>query len=345
MFSFITNLVTRKKDEKSLNESSEKSKELDVNKTIQAIDTNDEINKETGLPFTQVELVRNYLLNSLSPDLKYELYTSCWENIENNTKKSNKSYLYDFIKIYITIKAQDTISEYKLNKEFRDHIKINNENNQAILEELLALSKVYPYILSTKDSNIDEDIKAEIEYIKELKVADAYPLMLIFLKDYYKKNLSKDELLELLLFIQTIIVRRYVVNGLTTNMLPKIYTSLIKQTTKDNYSKLLFKAAFSMTGYSRVPDNEEFADCINTNKYRNDSVTNYILKRLEKDNVLDPMFTQNKQNLSAQKVLFAGKNDIIEDIETLKASLTQSFLKIWHVPFNDNTLVTDAKEI
>lgn len=152
----------------------------------------------TGLPLTQGDLIRNYILMGLDPIVQKELYEFYWKKIEANTKKDNKTFLDDFLKCYITIKAGETIKETKIYYEFIRRIEIkNNSNIRNILEDISKFSEMYRYILSPQDSNLDHKIKREIDFIGEIKTRVADPLILIFLRDFYQGKLTKDKLIEL----------------------------------------------------------------------------------------------------------------------------------------------------
>ena len=275
----------------------------------------------TGKPLTQGDLVRNYILMGFEPKAQDELYNVFWKEIEDYTKKDNKSFLDDFIRCYLTIKTGDIVSQPRIYNEFKRYFKDEKIKSEvsAVLKDIALFSKMYSNILRPTDSNLERSIIKEIEYINDIRTTVAYPLMMIFLKDYSQHRLSKDELKDLLLFIQTIVIRRFVVDGLTTNYLNKLFASLIKITEKDNYPELIYKNVLERQSLSRIPKDNEVERYFKTKDiYSKSYITRYILERLENYGSKEPITIKDNpiitiEHIFPQNPCASWKQDIRSD--------------------------------
>ena len=60
----------------------------------------------TGLDLTQADLIRNYILMGLEPDIQNELYTNCWFPMEQSFSHAEYAQQFDrFMRDYLTMKS------------------------------------------------------------------------------------------------------------------------------------------------------------------------------------------------------------------------------------------------
>ena len=150
-------------------------------------------------------------------------------------------------------------------------------DEEGILEELKTYSEYYSWFLNGDSPN--EKINQKLEEFRYLRNTTVYPLILSVFEDTYSyKNITENELLDILDLLISYIFRRSVC-GYTTNSLNKIFASIvISLKNKDIYSQIeknLMNKSF--------PKDEEFrAEFMRCNFYKKGTeFCKYTLKSLE----------------------------------------------------------------
>ena len=230
----------------------------------------------TGLSLTQGDLIRNYLLMNHESEKQKMLYKNFWLEIE---KKITNEKISDFVRDYLTMKNGTISNKNKVYEDFKKYIKQNDENmdEEGILEELKTYSEYYRWFLNGDSPN--EKINEKLEEFRYLRNTTVYPLILSVFEDTYSyKNITENELLDILDLLISYIFRRSVC-GYTTNSLNKIFASIvISLKNKDIYSQIeknLMNKSF--------PKDEEFrAEFMRCNFYKKGTeFCKYTLKSLE----------------------------------------------------------------
>ena len=230
----------------------------------------------TGLSLTQGDLIRNYLLMNHEYEKQKMLYKNFWLEIE---KKITNEKISDFVRDYLTMKNGTISNKNKVYEDFKKYIKQNDENmdEEGILEELKTYSEYYRWFLNGDSPN--EKINEKLEEFRYLRNTTVYPLILSVFEDTYSyKNITENELLDILDLLISYIFRRSVC-GYTTNSLNKIFASIvISLKNKDIYSQIeknLMNKSF--------PKDEEFrAEFMRCNFYKKGTeFCKYTLKSLE----------------------------------------------------------------
>ena len=230
----------------------------------------------TGLSLTQGDLIRNYLLMNHEYEKQKMLYKNFWLEIE---KKITNEKISDFVRDYLTMKNGAISNKNKVYEDFKKYIKQNDENmdEEGILEELKTYSEYYSWFLNGDSPN--EKINQKLEEFRYLRNTTVYPLILSVFEDTYSyKNITENELLDILNLLISYIFRRSVC-GYTTNSLNKIFASIVVSLkNKDIYNQIeksLMNKSF--------PKDEEFrAEFMRCNFYKKGTeFCKYTLKSLE----------------------------------------------------------------
>jgi hypothetical protein len=107
----------------------------------------------------------------------------------------------------------------------------------------------------------------------------SYPFLIVLLDDYFKKNLSKEDLLSIMQLVESYVFRRAICQ-IPPVSLNKTFANLIKKIDKNLY--LESKAAFTLKeSYKRFPTNEEFKKQFPSVPLYNLRITDYTLRKLE----------------------------------------------------------------
>jgi len=233
-----------------------------------------------GIPLTQADLVRNYLFMRLNPNKQQNVYDKIWFPMQENLQES----LEDFIRHYLAMDGNvpNYNKIYARFKEIADKKAKSEEDVIDIMKELLNYSKYY-YILLYPENESEEKLKRYFEKLDRLEVTTSYPLLLKLYDDYANKKLSIDDFAECLQVIETYIVRR-VVCGIPTNVLNKYFPTIYNSLDQTNVVHSLKNKLKSGTGARRMPDDDEFKQCLQERKLFGSRILQYLLEELERYN-------------------------------------------------------------
>lgn len=241
----------------------------------------------TGLELTQADLIRNYILMGLNHENQKDIYENYWEIIENLAKNetTNQSLISDFIRDFLTLETNTIPNKGKVYIEFKKKYPTDNfEKTKSTLLELKNLVKHYNKLINPKNES-DIEIRVQLEYVQKLEINVAYPFLLKVYDDYYKKNITKDILINTFEIIQSYTWRRFII-GLQTNSLNKIFMNLYKSVDINNYLYSIELALIKKTGAQRFPNDAELLDALKIKDVYNIQSKNrlYFLNRLENFN-------------------------------------------------------------
>ena len=270
----------------------------------------------TGLDLSEADKVRNFILMRLSGDKQNEYYEKYWNNIEKNTNYNVSAFIRD----YLTYKERRVPNINKVYFTFKDYIQKNNTISiEEILRELLTFSEYYNRIVSAAHPN--KNINEILTYLNKLDMTVAYPFLFEVFNDYYsEKIILDDNLLEILLVLESFIVRR-LIGEVPTNALNKLFMTLGRDIKyfpdyKDNYVEILKYILLQKRGSQRFPSDDEIKEKMLVKDFYNMNAKNnmHILERLEN--------FENREKIDLQKLL-------AENILTIEHIMPQTLSKTW----------------
>jgi len=238
----------------------------------------------TGLELSQADLIRNYILMGLNRKAQNKIYSNYWEIIEKLAKdnNANESKVSDFIRDYLTLKNKKIPNKNKVYQEFKEKYPITTveelENN---LKPIKRFVKHYSKLINPNLEE-DNDIRLELNYIKNLEINVAYPFLLQVYDDFTNKLINKTVFIEILKLIQSFTWRRFII-GLPTNALNKIFMRLYEDIEKDDYLISLQKSLLKKKGTQRFPRDAEVFNALKEKDVYNIKSKNrtYFLEKLE----------------------------------------------------------------
>ena len=235
----------------------------------------------TGLDLSQGDLIRNYILMDLERGEQNRIYKEIWIPIENNCKVSDgseiTSYVSDFIRDYLTLKTEKISSKPKVFETFKAYYEKENDEK---LEDMKKYSEAYSYIIKPSLEK-DRDIQRELDYLKSLDKTVINTFLIGILKDYKDNILEKDELLNILILLQSYLWRRYITEK-PTNALNKIFQGMYGKISRSgNYYENLVDILMA----EDFPTDEELESALKLkNVYKDKEKLNYVFKKLENYN-------------------------------------------------------------
>lgn len=235
----------------------------------------------TGLDLSQGDLIRNYILMDLERGEQNRIYKEIWIPIENNCKVSDgseiTSFVSDFIRDYLTLKTEKISSKPKVFETFKAYYEKENDEK---LEDMKKYSEAYSYIIKPSLEK-DRDIQRELDYLKSLDKTVINTFLIGILKDYKDNILEKDELLNMLILLQSYLWRRYITEK-PTNALNKIFQGMYGKISRSgNYYENLVDILMT----EDFPTDEELESALKLkNVYKDKEKLNYVFKKLENYN-------------------------------------------------------------
>ena len=235
----------------------------------------------TGLDLSQGDLIRNYILMDLERGEQNRIYKEIWIPIENNCKVSDgseiTSYVSDFIRDYLTLKTEKISSKPKVFETFKAYYEKENDEK---LEDMKKYSEAYSYIIKPSLEK-DKDIQRELDYLKSLDKTVINTFLIGILKDYKDNILEKDELVNMLILLQSYLWRRYITEK-PTNALNKIFQGMYGKISRSgNYYENLVDILMT----EDFPTDEELESALKLkNVYKDKEKLNYVFKKLENYN-------------------------------------------------------------
>ena len=235
----------------------------------------------TGLDLSQGDLIRNYILMDLERGEQNRIYKEIWIPIENNCKVSDgseiTSYVSDFIRDYLTLKTEKISSKPKVFETFKSYYEKENDEK---LEDMKKYSEAYSYIIKPSLEK-DRDIQRELDYLKSLDKTVINTFLIGILKDYKDNILEKDELVNMLILLQSYLWRRYITEK-PTNALNKIFQGMYGKISRSgNYYENLVDVLMA----EDFPTDEELESALKLkNVYKDKEKLNYVFKKLENYN-------------------------------------------------------------
>ncbi len=250
----------------------------------------------TGKDLSQGDLIRNYLLMSLEPKVQKKFYSQYFETIEKKTfdEIENQNRLSAFIRDFLTFETKQIPVIDNVYWDFKEQYPdLTVQKLEELLQKMMDLSYGYE-CLNNPAKEKNKDIRRHLEYIRLLKVKVCYPFLMKVYSDFRKEIIQPKEFIDILQFIQSYCVRRFVM-GLNSNALNKVFMNLYQEVNLQDYVASIQRAILQRgpRERTRFPSDEEVREQLQTRDIYsnlNSSFRRYIFERLEnyqRDGYLD----------------------------------------------------------
>ncbi len=259
----------------------------------------------TGLELSQADLIRNYILMSLTRKDQIRIYEKYWEIIEQQAQiiASSNSQVSNFVRDFLILENKKIPNKSKVYYEFKSLYPTGTvEELEQNLARLKKLVKHYNKLLNPKNEP-NLNIRQHLEYINRLEINVSYPFLIQIYDDYDNETLTKDEFVYILELIQSFAWRRFIV-GLGTNALNKIFMTLYSNIDHNDYIASLEFALIKKRGAQRFPSNTEVINTLKEKdmysiKSRNRA---YFLERLENHNNNEYVQVEGNQKITIEHI-------------------------------------------
>ena len=264
----------------------------------------------TGRELSQADLIRNFILMGLEPQLQTKLYELYWRPMEVDFGQEGYATYFDsFMRHYLTVKTAEipNVREvYEAFKQYARSPKVATAGVETMVSDIRAFAGYY--CAMALGCEPEAELKAAFNDIRELKVDVAFPFLLELYHDYATQGLAKAELLQAVRWVESYVFRRAVC-GIPTNSMNKTFATFARGLKKDRYLESLQAHFLLLPSYRRFPTDAEFQRELPLKDLYNFRSRTYWLRRLEnhgrKERVpvaeytIEHVLPQN-ENLSAQ---------------------------------------------
>jgi uncharacterized protein with ParB-like and HNH nuclease domain len=239
----------------------------------------------TGKALSQADLIRNYILMGLQPELQTRLYESYWRPMELEFGQAAYGEEFDaFMRHYLTIKFAEIPRIDQIYDNFKFYAtreEVSNAGVEELVKELRQFAQYYCAMSLGKEK--DPELKRAFQDLKEFKVDVAYPFLLEVYGDYKDSQLSKNDFVEIIQMVEAYAFRRAVVQ-IPTNSMNKTFARFSLSINRENYLSSVKAFFVSLKSYRRFPSDEEFAANLKVRDLYNFRRGAYWLRKLENFN-------------------------------------------------------------
>ena len=235
----------------------------------------------TGRELSQADLIRNFILMGLEPQLQNRLYEQYWRPMEVDFGQEAYATHFDsFMRHYLTVKTGEIPNVREVYEAFKQYArsKVRMEGIEALVADIRAFAG-YSCAMAL-GAEQDAQLKAAFHDLRELRVDVAYPFLLELYHDYATQALSSQELLHVVRLVESYVFRRAVC-AIPTNSLNKTFATFGRALRKDRYVESILAYFLLLPSYRRFPDDQEFKREIQLKDLYNFRNRSYWLRRLE----------------------------------------------------------------
>lgn len=232
----------------------------------------------TGKALSQADLIRNFVLMGLPHEQQTQLYTDYWRPMEVGFGvESYSSHFDEFMRFFLVIHTGNhRIRKDEVYQEFKTYSR--KHEVEALLQSLKSFSGYYCSIALGKDK--DASLAESFRDIRELRADVSYPLLMELYHDYQQGQLSKKELIEVVLLVESYVFRRAVCD-IPTNSLRQTFATFSRKLKKDRYVESVKAEFLKLPSYRRFPADEEFKRQLKVRNLYAFNRRSYWLRRFE----------------------------------------------------------------
>lgn len=238
----------------------------------------------TGRELSQADLIRNFILMGLSPELQTDLYNQYWYPMEKDFgQEAYLEHFDSFMRHYLTVKTGEIPNirdVYDTFKQYARGQKIVEGGVKSLVADIRSFADYYCAMALGKEE--DRELKDAFHDIRELKVDVAYPFLLELYRDYTESVLSKEEFLKILRLMESYVFRRAICE-IPTNSMNKTFARFSRSVKSEKYLESVQATFLLLPSYRRFPDDEEFKRWLQLKDLYNFRNRSYWLRRLENE--------------------------------------------------------------
>ncbi len=236
----------------------------------------------TGRELSQADLIRNFILMGLEPQLQTRLYEQFWRPMEVEFGQEAYGTHFDgFMRHYLTVKTGEIPNVREVYEAFKAHARspaVAQAGVEALVKDIRNFARYF--CAMALGAETDADLKLAFHDLRELKVDVAYPFLLELYHDYATGLLPRADLLAAVRLLEAYVFRRAIC-AIPTNSMNKTFATFTKALKKKRYLESIQAHLLGLPSYRRFPSDEEFRRDLQTRDLYNFRSRSYWLRRLE----------------------------------------------------------------
>ncbi|WP_129677089.1 DUF262 domain-containing protein [Candidatus Chloroploca sp. Khr17] len=236
----------------------------------------------TGRELTQADLIRNFILMGLEPQLQTRLYDCYWRPMEIDFgQEAYSTYFDSFMRHYLTVKTGDIPNVREVYEAFKSYARlptIATAGVEALVSDIRIFAHYFCAMALGAETN--KDLKFAFHDLRELKVEVAYPFLLELYHDYNAKVLSTADFVAAVRLVESYVFRRAIC-AIPTNSMNKTFATFTKALKKEHYLESIKAHLLALPSYRRFPSDEEFRRDFQIRDLYNFRSRSYWLRRFE----------------------------------------------------------------
>ena len=234
----------------------------------------------TGLELSQADLIRNFILMGLEPELQTRLYEQYWRPIEVDFGQDAYATHFDaFMRHYLIVKTGEIPNVREVYQAFKDYARSPQVSSvEALVADIRAFAGYFCAMALGAEG--DAALKGAFQDLRELKVDVAYPFLLELYHDYASDALPREDLLAVVRLVESYVFRRAVC-AIPTNSMNKTFSTFGRGLKKDRYAESILAHFLLLPSYRRFPNDEELEREIKLRDLYSFRSRSYWLRRLE----------------------------------------------------------------
>jgi uncharacterized protein with ParB-like and HNH nuclease domain/predicted transport protein len=236
----------------------------------------------TGKDLSQADLIRNYVLMGLKPDLQTQLYEMFWRPMELDFGQEAYSTLFDsFMRHYLTVRTGEIPREREVYEAFKQYSRtgpVQAAGITALVKDIRVFARFYCAMALDREN--DATLAAAFRDLRDLRVDVAYPFLLEVYHAYDDKRLSADDFAAVLRLVEAYAFRRAVC-AIPANSMNKTFSTFNKALKPDRMLESIEAHFCSLPSYRRFPSDDEFHRDLQTRDLYNFPRRSYWLRRIE----------------------------------------------------------------
>ena len=190
----------------------------------------------TGKELSQADLIRNFILMGLEPNLQTRLYEEYWRPMEQDFGQEAYGNQFDsFTRHYLTVRTGDIPREREVYEAFKDYSRTTPAREagiESLVKEIRSFARYFRSLALGRER--DATLNLAFHDLREMKANVTYPFLLELYDDYANGVFSAAEFASAVRLVEAYVFRRAIC-AIPTNSLNKTFATFGKALKKDRY--------------------------------------------------------------------------------------------------------------
>lgn len=214
----------------------------------------------TGKALSEADLIRNFILMGLEPELQSEIYQNLWRPMELDFgQEAYGDQFDDFMRHYLTIKTGDVPRLSEVYEAFKDYAAKYFSDSGDVRNLVADIRKFAKFFVSMAlDQESNQKLKPLFnDLFKYLNYSVAYPFLMEVYSDFEEDLLSERDFMEIIQLVESYVFRRSICQ-IPTNSMNKSFAEFMRHVDRSDYLGSVKGHFFQLKSYRRFPSDEEF---------------------------------------------------------------------------------------